>query len=227
MIQILSNGSLTSGLSDEALTAILAIALIFGIVIALAGRLLWKPFMAIVGGFVGAAIGFTLGNYFGGLLLGLLGALIGGFAGSLLFGAFVEAAISLLAGLVVFGIALIYTGNILISMIPAVIVFVLAAVLIEKIIGVLTAIIGGLIVGVCLSELEIVSTTMAAILALLLIVIGSVFQAFFLADKGREPDRSYPSCGRCGGQMTYDRYNNRWYCSLCDMSTPPPPPDTW
>jgi len=227
MIQILSNGSLTSGLSDEAITAILAIALIFGIVIALAGRLLWKPFMAIIGGFVGAVVGYTLGTYFGGFLLGLLGALIGGFVGSLLFGAFVEAAISLLAGLAVFGIAFASTGNLLISMVPAVIVFVLAAVFIEKIIGVLTAVIGGLIVGVCLAELEIVSTTMAAVLALLLIIIGSVFQAFFLADRDREPRRSPPSCSRCGGQMSFDRYNSRWYCSRCDVSAPPPPPDTW
>jgi len=227
MAQIYIIEELTSELQDEVLFAILVIALIFGLLLVFAGRILWKPIMSIIGGFIGATLGYIIGLYFDGILLGLLGAVVGGLIGSLLFRLLVEFALSVLAGVVAFGVVFGATGNWLISFIALILVFILSSFFMEKIIGILTAVIGAILVGVCLTQLDIVSIESAVVISLVLIVLGSVIQMFFLERKAAPTLPPTHLCPQCGSAMSYDQYNNRWYCRSCDLPPPPPPPDTW
>jgi len=222
VFQILQYDDLTSGISDTALVAILGIALILGLLLTFVGKLLWVPMMSIIGGFVGATIGFVLGTYFGGLILGLIGALIGGLLGSYLFAIFVEAAISILAGLVVFGIFV--NWDIIIALIVGFLVFIFVAIFIEKIIAVLTATVGGLLAGVSLFALDLVTLEVAAITALVLIVVGSLVQTFVLEDRMKTKRDEAPYCATCGRALAYDKAFSRWYCISCQSPPPPPPP---
>lgn len=229
MLDILSNGGLSLGLSEPVITIILGAAIIFGLILVFAGRLLWIPIMSIIGGFIGATLGYIIGYSASGenWMVGLLGAIIGGLLGSLLFSAFIEAAIAFLAGLVLFGIVYASTGSWIIALIAAIPVFLIVVIFIEKIIAILTAIVGGLIVGISLNQLGLITIEIAAVITLVLIVAGSLVQIFVLKDRGRARPSKYPTCARCGREKTYDQYSSRWICPDCEIVARPPPPDTW
>lgn len=198
------------------------IALGLGAILTFAGKLLWKPFMLIVGGFIGSIFGFALGFLVGGIIGGLIGAIIGGLVGSVIFSIVVEFALAALAGIISFALIEVLTGNALVALIIGFIVFVASVIFIEGIIGILTAIVGALIVGVCLMGLG-VDIGFAAIAALILILAGSLIQTIFVKDQARRPQQAQ-TCPNCGGPLRHSSEIDRWYCPNCGSNPMPPPP---
>ena len=176
---------------------ILILALALGAILVFVGKLLWKPFMSILGGFIGGVVGFVVGFILGGMLGGLVGAMIGGFLGSLVFALLVEFALAILTGIIAFVIIIVMTESTILALIVGFVVLVLVAIFVEGVIGILTAIVGGLIVGVSLMGLG-VGTELTAIIALILMIAGSLVQTIFVKDKSAHPQHA-PACPRCGG----------------------------
>lgn len=201
---------------------IFIIALGLGAILTFAGKLLWKPFMLIVGGFVGSIAGFALGFLFGGIIGGLIGAMIGGLVGGTIFALIVKFALAALAGVISFVLIEALTGTYLIALIVGVVVFIASVIFIEGVVGILTAIVGGLIVGVCLMGLG-VDIGLAAIAALILMITGSIVQTLLVKDKTGHPEQAR-TCPNCGGPMKHSPQMDRWYCPNCGSDPLPPPP---
>lgn len=215
--------SILSQIDPTLVLMIFAIGIVLGLILTFAGKLLWKPFMSILGGFVGATAGFALGMSFG-LLGGLIGAMIGGFIGSFLFAMIVQSALAGLAAVLASGIVFVMTGSLLAALISGFVVLILALIFIKKVIGALTAILGALIVGVSMMGLGI-DIGFSAIISLVLMIAGGLVQTFVIKDAVRRT-RQAAVCSKCGGQMSYNNNLGRWYCPNCAFDVPPAPPDT-
>ncbi|HUW43255.1 MAG TPA: hypothetical protein VMW02_03360, partial [Thermoplasmata archaeon] len=157
-----------------------------------------------------------------GIIGGLIGAIIGGLVGGVIFSIVVEFALAALAGIISFALIEVLTGNALVALIIGFIVFVASVIFIEGIIGILTAIIGALIVGVCLMGLG-VDIGLAAIAALILILAGSLIQTIFVKDQAGRPQQAQ-TCPNCGGPLRHSSEIDRWYCPNCGSNPMPPPP---
>jgi hypothetical protein len=144
----------------EAFGIIGILLILVGLGLAFAGRKLWTPFMSLVGAILGGAVGFVVGQYyvggtFGPLLLGLIGSILG----SILFNYLVKIALALIAA----GIPAILTyfllrGDpvadqtaqdtpVIVAILVLLIVFALAYYLVEELIGIVTAVVGGFLLG--------------------------------------------------------------------------------
>jgi len=214
-------GALMSGLSHEAVLIISIVALAIGLFLAFLGRLVWKPLMSIIGGFIGATLGFVIGLMLGGEIVGLIVAVIGGIIGARLFAAIVEFALAALAGIVAFGLLAIGTGIPILAAVAGIVVFVLCFKFRDKVVGVLMAVVGSLIAGVGLMGLDF-GLYLSAIVALVVMIAGSVVQTFII--KGKRAQGPARRCPSCGSAMVNDRDTNLWYCPNCGMGGLPPSP---
>jgi ribosomal protein S27AE len=201
---------------------IFIIALCLGAILTFAGKLLWKPFMLIVGGFIGSIVGFALGFLFGGIVGGLIGAMLGGAVGGTIFAIVVKSALAALAGIISFTLIEVLTRDAFVALIIGFVVFVASVIFIEGVIGILTAILGALIVGVCLMGLGI-DIGFAAIAALILMIAGSLIQTIFVKDRTGRP-RQARMCPNCRGPLRHSSEIDRWYCPNCGSNPMPPPP---
>lgn len=173
------------------------IVLIIGLLLCFFGEFIWELMISLLGamiGFmIGSIIGYSLTNqWICALGMGFLGAMIG----SMIFQLLAKAAVALLCGLLAFaGVAyLIYKSNpddtstpIIAGLIAAAVVFVLASIYVEEIVGVFLAAVGGFLIGVAVYFL--VEGDAAIIYAVLaggvLFLLGAVFQIMTQRDRKR------------------------------------------
>jgi DNA-directed RNA polymerase subunit RPC12/RpoP len=214
-------GGLTSGLTPEMLLFLYLIGLIIGLILVFGGKLVWRPLMSVVGGFAGSIFGFIIGYTLSGAIGGLIGAPVGAIIGGMIFVAIAEFAVALMSALLAFVLTLMVSGFLILGLIAGAAVFVLSSIYIDKVIGILMAVGGGLISGACLVGLGL-NLFLCAITALALMIAGSVIQTMLVKtarEKAIEERRSQvPTCMECGKPLYHDQARNRWFCPDCTPS---------
>src|SRR3972149_5658350 len=141
---------------DPSLAVFIGAALaLVGLARAFWGRSIVARVMAMMGAAIGSILGFLLGVAIAGYVGGLILALVGGFIGSLLFGKLVKIGLALVMGLLAAGLVFVAFGTptgtglgdtrAVAAIFVLFIVFAVAYYFIEEILGIVTAIIGGIL----------------------------------------------------------------------------------
>lgn len=179
----------------ETIYMYLQIALLFiGIAIALFGRAIWHRVLAGIGSMIGWMIGFGVGIWYFGYdsAYDVLFAVIIGFVCAIIVGAIfatlVEAALCLMAGLLAGGFVYLFYGNLAVAVIVFLVVAVASFLLREYAISAVTAAIGAILAGVAIYYLLDKDMTFALIGGILLFVLGTLIQFYFLADNDNYMD---------------------------------------
>ena len=130
------------------------ILIIIGLIMALFGRAIWDFVLSMIGGILGSLIGFVVGFILGGLIGAIVGMFVLGFIGSLLFKYLMRVVLALLAGVVISILVWYGIGKPMLAdfapwaLLIIILVFIPSYWFIEELISLLTALIGGAIVGV-------------------------------------------------------------------------------
>jgi hypothetical protein len=213
---------------------IFAVLLIIGLVIAFAGRIVWRHLMSFIGAIIGGLFGFILGTAVGGPLVGLFVSILCAVVGSFVFIFLAEIGLGVVAGLFTYFVAEALFGNEIVALVIAGLVMVITIVFIEQALGVVTAGIGGLLVGLALIWLDWLDMTVVVVIMLATIVFGAAFQLTAIRDEARRavavpiaaaaaqgvPEPYAPpvpgrTCPSCGGPLEYIAEYNRYYCYRC------------
>ena len=221
--------------SDKELLMIVALLLfLVGLALAFAGRKAWKHVMSFIGAIIGGLVGYVFGAAIGGVFMGFIVGMLGSFIGSAMFIFLARVGISLVAAMLSLIVVAAVTGNGVVALVVAVIALAVTFIYIEVAIGIVTAIVGGLLAGFALVLLD-VEMLWTVLVMLGLIVFGAVFQMTVLKeeqDRRRHHATHHPvaaaavvpptpppmpgrSCPRCGGQLSYIPEYNRFYCHRC------------
>jgi hypothetical protein len=142
------------GLPETAVLIIGAIIILVGVGLAFAGRIIWGSLMSLIGAFIGGALGYAIGFILGGWIIAMILSLILAIVGSMLLGAMVKLGLAFLTGLLAGGIFFLALGDapldskLVVAFIILVIVFSVSYYFIEEVIGIVTALIGGILIGV-------------------------------------------------------------------------------
>lgn len=143
-------------LPEEAILIIGVILLLVGLGLAFFGRVVWGPLMSLIGAFIGGTIGYAIGYVLGGWIVAMILSLICAIIGSMLFGTLVKIGLAFLTGLLAGGLVFLALGGvqldarIIVAFIVLVIVFAIAYYFIEELIGIITALIGGILMGIAI-----------------------------------------------------------------------------
>jgi len=158
----------------EATLIIGAILILTGLALAFWGHGIWSSIMSLIGALLGAAVGYLFGAALGGsALVGLALAAVGAIIGSILFSKLVKIGLAFLVGIL--AAALTYTAlrgtgtftpgtldaPLVGSLLVLLVVFALAYYFIDDLIGIITAAIGGLLLGAGLYILNVPTLTAA------------------------------------------------------------------
>lgn len=145
------------GLDPTLALGIGAALIVLGLALAFWGRGIWRFIMAIIGAALGSILGFIIGFAIAGYLLGLGLSFVGAFIGSILFGKLVKIGLALVMGLLAAGIVFLALGaptgtglgdaRMIAAIVALLIVFAISYYFIEELIGFITALIGGLLLG--------------------------------------------------------------------------------
>lgn len=178
------------------------ILLIVGLLLCFFGEIIWEFMVSILGAIIGSMIGFAIGFAAGGYLCGLGLAILFAIIGSMLFQLLAKAAVALLCALLAFGgvAYLVYRTNpddlttpVIVGLIAGVIIFIVAIIYVEEIVGVFLAAIGGFLIGVAVYFL--VGGDTALVLAVLaggsMFMLGAFVQVKMLGERKR-PARAPP-----------------------------------
>lgn len=143
-------------LPPEAVLIIGIILLLIGLGLAFFGRMVWGTLMSLIGAFIGGAIGYAIGFILGGGLVGLILSFLFAIIGSMLMGALVKVGLAFLAGLLAGGLVFTMLGGLaldsrlIVSFIVLTIIFAVCYYFIEEMIGIITALIGGILLGIAI-----------------------------------------------------------------------------
>lgn len=226
-------------LEGQWLTLVAIVLIVMGLLTAFFGRRVWKQVMsfagAVIGGVFGYSIGASLGDPIMGLVVATLCSMIG--AGVMVFVA--KLGLSAIAGLIAFVVVAAVLGSPVAGLIAGVLAFALTLAYIEAAIGMVTAIIGGLLVGIGALWLEF--DMLFVLLALLAVmVLGGAYQMVALKNESEmkrrmravgvsgpvaavavspPPAPAIPGrpCPRCNAEMKYMVEYNRYYCLRCQQ----------
>jgi len=212
--------------SPELLLLIGVAVLCLGFVLALAGRIAWKHVMSFVGGVLGAIFGFVFGTAVGGVWVGLIVSMLGAVIGSAVFVFLAQLGLGVVAGLLTYVVASGVVDNFIVSAMLAGVAFVVTIVFAEQAIGVVTAVVGGLLVGIGLLWLDVTDMTLVVMAMFGTMIFGSAFQLSVIKEKNvvrtataqaapATPPLSGRLCPKCGAQLTYVPEYNRYYCHKC------------
>lgn len=174
----------------EATLIIGAILILTGLALAFWGHGIWSSIMSLIGALLGAAVGYLFGAALGGrdaVLVGLALAVVGAIIGSILFSKLVKIGLAFLVGIL--AAALTYTAlrgtgrftpgtldaPLVASLLVLLVVFALAYYFIDDLIGIITAAIGGLLLGAGLYILN-VQTLTAALAGVGVFLLGAFVQ---------------------------------------------------
>lgn len=134
---------------------VFVILIVIGLLMAFFGRAIWDIIMSLIGGIIGSIIGFVIGFIlFGGFIIPFIFMFIFGFIGSILFKYLIRLALALLVGIIVAALVWLLMGKPLmadfaiIGLIILIVVFIPCYYFIEQLVSILTAFIGGVILGV-------------------------------------------------------------------------------
>jgi hypothetical protein len=182
------------------------IVLIVGLLLCFFGEIIWEFMVSLLGAIIGSMIGFAVGFAVGGYLCAFGMAFLFAIIGSMLFQLLAKAAVALLCALLAFGgvAYLVYQSNpdglstpVIVGLIVGVIVFIIAIIYVEEIVGVFLAAIGGFLVGVAVYFL--VGGDFALVYAVLaggsMFVLGALFQVMVQRERkrpGAAPPRREP-----------------------------------
>jgi hypothetical protein len=216
--------------SPELLLLIGAVVLCLGFVLAFAGRVAWKHVMSFVGGLLGGIFGFVFGTAVGGVLVGLVVSLLGAMIGSALFVFLAKVGLGAVAGLLTFIVADAAVGDLIVSAALAVAAFVATVVFAEEAIGIVTAVVGGLLAGIGMIWLDVTDMMIVVLVMLGTMVFGAAFQLVAIKEQKEAktvraaaaaapaaPAMPGRACPRCGGPLSYIPEYNRYYCHKCQQ----------
>jgi len=216
--------------SNDVLLLISICILVVGLVLAFAGRIAWKHIMSFVGAILGGLFGFAFGTAVGGWVVGFIAGMLGAMVGSAVFIFLSHIGLGVVAGLLTYLVGEAVIGDQLVAIIMGVAAFALTIAFIQQAIGVVTAVVGGLLVGLALVWMEIGTMFLAVIAMLGVMVFGAAFQLISIKEEQQRramrvaaaayvpqvapavPGRMCPSCG---GPLTYIPEYNRFYCYKC------------
>jgi len=173
--------------------------IVIGLLLAFLGRKVWTPFMSFIGAILGGAIGYIVGGYYmpngyvGALILGLIGSVLG----SILFNYLVKIALALVAAAIPATLTYYWLRGtpaadqaaqdtpVIVAILVLLIVFAIAYYFVEELIGVVTSLVGGFLLGAGIF-LAGGSTTAALAAGGLVFLVGSIVQtaAIRAAKKG-------------------------------------------
>jgi len=141
--------------APEILMIIAALLILIGIALAFRGRKLWAGLMSIIGAVIGGTLGYLFGMLINDWITALILSMVGAFIGSLLFGYIVKIALAFVTALLLAGLAYIAMGpgmsqdlRIVLAAILLLVVYAIAYWFIQEIIAFVTALLGGILVGV-------------------------------------------------------------------------------
>jgi len=206
-----------------------------GLAVAFAGRVVWKHVMSFIGATIGGIFGFVLGTAVGGVLVGLIAGILGAIVGSALFVFLAKVGLGAVAGVFAYVLGFAFTDSQVAGLVLAVIAFALTVAFIETAIGIVTAIVGGLLVGIGLLWMDKFDMYVVVIGMLAIMVFGAAVQLSGLKKEEERKRRVHTGgtvvastvaapvappvpgrfCPRCGGQMRYVSQYNRYYCDRC------------
>lgn len=232
-------GGLGIEIDQQWMTIIAIILVVVGLLTAFLGRRVWKQVMSFAGAVVGGVVGYSIGASLGDPLMGLVVATLASIIGSGVMVFLAKIGLGAIAGLLAFIVVAAVLGSPIAGLIAAVVAFVLTLAYIETAIGIVTAIVGGLLVGIGALWLEL--DMMVVVLSLLgVMVFGGAFQMVALRDEAEmkrrlrgvgssgpvavaalspPPAPRIPGrpCPRCDAEMKYMAEYNRYYCLRCQQ----------
>ena len=225
-----------SSVSPEIVFLIALVIVLVGLALAFAGRRVWKHAMSFIGAIIGGMFGFVFGAAIGGWLVGLIAGLLGSFIGSALFIFLARIGISVVAGALAIVVADALAGNGLVALVIGGVAFVVTFVYVETAIGLVTAVVGALLVGAGLALMDVTDMLLVVLVVLGVAVFGGAFQMTALKEE-REcrlahhathhpvaaaavaapapPPVPGRTCSKCGGQLSYIPEYDRYYCYHC------------
>lgn len=198
----------------EILLLIGALLIIIGLVLAFRGRKIWAGLMSLIGAVIGGTLGFLFGMLLNSWIVALILSMVGAFIGSLIFGYIVKIALAFVTALLVAGLVYIVIGpgadqdmRIIVSAVVLIIAYALAYWFVQEIITLITALLGGILLGV---GVYLVGMGAFAALALgaLVFFVGFILQT---VDYRKEKKR------RAARATTQSYY-------VYEQRPPPPPP---
>ena len=220
------------GISSDVQVLIYLLIILIGLVVAFAGRVVWRHLMSFIGAMIGGIFGFVIGTIVGGLLIGLFLSMLCAVIGSFVFIFLAEIGLGVVAGLFTYFVTTGLVDSEILALILAAVAFGLTVVFIEQALGVVTAVVGGLLVGLGALWLDWFDMTMVVALMLAVIIFGAAVQLTAIKDRDDErrrravgltaaasspatPATAVRSCSACGGPLEYIPEYNRYYCYRC------------
>ncbi|HIH01953.1 TPA: hypothetical protein HA259_07810 [Thermoplasmata archaeon] len=215
---------------------IFAVLLIVGFIIAFAGRIVWRHLMSFIGAIIGGLFGFVIGTAVGGILVGLFVSMLCAIIGSFVFIYLAEVGLGVIAGLFAFFVVDEILGDdyLIIALVVAGLALIITIVFIEQALGIVTAGIGGMLVGLALLWLDWLDMTAVVVIMFATIIFGAAFQLMAIKDEARRlatpmaaatasqgavapvpPPTPGRTCPSCGGPLEYIPEYNRYYCYRC------------
>lgn len=161
------------------------ILVIIGLVMAFFGRAIWDVLMSMIGGLIGSMVGFVIGFMLAGFVGAIICMFIFGFIGSILFRYLIRVVLALFCGIIVAALIWLAIGKpplsdfLVIGLIIAIVVFIPSYYFIEELVSVLTALIGGAILGVGIYGLTL-DPWLAIGVGVLVWIFGSLVQIMAL-----------------------------------------------
>jgi hypothetical protein len=173
---------------------IFIILIIIGLLMVFFGRAIWDIVMSIIGGIIGSMIGFVIGFIFFQWIGAIICMFIFGFIGSILFKYLIRSALALLCGIIAAGLLWYAMGTpkyadfAVWGLIVMIAVFIPCYIFIEQLVSVLTALIGGALLGFGIYGLTL-EPWLAIGVGVGMWILGSVIQILALGDYDKVSDR--------------------------------------
>ncbi len=159
-----------------------AALILIGLVMAFAGKAMFRSLTGIIGAVLGGQLGFLAGGAMGGAVMGFLLGAVGAIIGGILMRFLVKIGMAALLGILGFLALWFTTGSALLGLVAFLVIFIVTIWFMDKIIIFLMAAGGGLALGFG-TWLLTDSLTTAALAGLVVFVLGTVVQ--FADDKRR------------------------------------------
>ncbi len=178
--------------TPEIILLVGALLVLAGIVLAFRGRRMWAGLMSLIGAIIGGSLGYLFGLMMNQWVTALILSMVGAFLGSLIFGYIVKIALAFVMALLVAGLNYIALGSsvsqdvrVAAASIILLVAYAIAYWFIQEIIALVTALIGGILIGIGSYLLGLTPNTAIAIGALVFFL-GFIIQTVdYRRDKKR------------------------------------------